>query len=133
MWIALAILFVLLLGSGGAAYFFVSPHQNQTSPTVTLQHFCDGWKKSDAQEMYDTFSNSLKNTMGSVSKMQTDLNQQKDGDCTIVSVQVNGSQATAILSTVYTDSAIDNQWMTLKESVSLIQEDGQWKINNITQ
>jgi len=134
MWVAIVILVVLLLGGGGTTYFLLHGQSSilpgQSSPMVTLQKFCDGWNKSNVQEMYDTFSSSMK-AITNLTEMQNSFKMQKDRDCAVSDVQQNGSQATATMTGMYTDSAIDNMWAPVRMRAALMQENGQWKIDAI--
>jgi hypothetical protein len=129
LWIAIVIIVMLLLGGGGAAYFVI---QGQSSPTATLQRYCDGIKNKNAQEVYDTISSSLQQKM-SLSAIQQNFAQQQDygikvTDCTVSDVQQTGSVATGII-TITTSPVTQSKNDQI--SVDLIQENGQWKINVI--
>lgn len=127
VWIAI-IAVIVLLGGGVATYFII----NQSSPTATLNTLCDGFQKEDAQEMYNTFSTSEQARPGdSVEDLQSNFNLLNDAgvkisSCKVSNVQQNGSTATGTITLTLT-AAGDTH--SASEDISLVQENGQWKVN----
>jgi hypothetical protein len=124
LWIGLVVLLLLLLGGGG----FLAYAQLRSTPQKTLTAYCDGWKTSNAQEIYNQLDASQQ-TRVSVSEVQRVLDsiRQTGGvsDCTVSGVQENGSTATGIV----TLSAGSGR--SASETDTLIrQNDGTWKIDS---
>jgi hypothetical protein len=136
LWIALVAALILLLSVGGLAYFLVLPAIQQASPDGTLQTYCDASKKMDAHELVSTFSTSLKArpqngeadfgfTFG-ILKFEGILAT----GCTVSNVQQHGSTATATVTISY--QLPQNKTDSTVQTVSLIVENGVWKVNNYT-
>jgi FHA domain len=116
------ILLVLVAGGGGAYYYF----QLRATPQKTLAAYCDGWKTSNAQELYDqldtkqqgkTSVNDVKQALG----LLAILGGIKD--CQVGTVQQNGSTATGVITLTFGDGKTETVTDTL------IQENGAWKID----
>lgn len=134
LWITLLVIVVILGAVGGVGYFLVLPKLQQTSPNGTLQTFCDGYKTLNAHEIYGTFSSSFQTKSGnSESEIESGFALIKgmgatvDG-CTVSNVQVNGSTATATVTLAITALGKSD---TSSEHVSLVLENGVWKINDV--
>jgi hypothetical protein len=132
LWVVIGVVALLVVGGiiGGLVLF----QSAQNSPTGTLQKFCDGYKNLDAQAVYDTFSSNFK---GKASSSENSLQEAfgllkafggKIDNCTFSNVQQNGSTATATLTITAT---VLGTTRTTSEPVTLVQENGQWKIDNI--
>lgn len=130
MWIAIIVVVIVLLGGGGAAYYII---HNQGSPTATLQTFCDGYQKQDAQEIYNTYTTGEKASPGhSIANLQSDFDLLaktgvKVSSCTVSNVQQNGSTATGTITINFTVASVSR---SVSENINLLQENNQWKINN---
>jgi flagellar basal body-associated protein FliL len=133
VWIAILIVIVLLIGGGSSgAYFFI---RYQNSPTGTLQKFCDGLKNLNAQEVSNTFSRKVQSYVSSQVRMQDLFTTDKANhvtfeSCTVSNVKQNGSTATGKIT--LTISLLNGKLGTYSSSRTedLVQENGQWKINN---
>jgi hypothetical protein len=125
LWIGLILVVIVLIAGGTGAFVYF---QNRSTPEKTLQAFCTALQSSDAQGYY--------NTLSSQSQAQTDLQQISTGfqllklltggftSCTYSNVVVNGSTATAQLVVTST------RGKTISEPVSLVDENGQWKMSS---
>lgn len=122
LWIGLAVLLLLLLVGGG----FLAYTQVRSTPQKTLTAYCDGWKTSNAQEIYNQLDSSQQAKV-SVSEVQRVLDSIKQTggvtDCTVSGVQENGTSATGIV----TLSAGSGR--SASETDTLVQENGTWKID----
>ena len=124
LWIAIAIVFLLVTtGSAWGIFSYV----NRSTPTKTLQAFCTAFQQGNAQGLYDLLSKRAQ-AETSVDKLKSifGLMVYVGGvqNCTVSSVQENGSTATG------------NVTMNLKGSNPgepsqeyLINEGGNWKID----
>jgi|SRR5579885_1154309 len=132
IWIIAFIVLVLLLGGGIATYAIV---QAQNSPTATLQQFCDGLLHLEALKVYDTLSTRYQQ-QSTLATIQQGFDQAKSQggkieSCVVDSVQQESSTASGVLTIVATSSASASA-QTSTVSVTLIQENGRWKINYIS-
>jgi hypothetical protein len=132
VWIIAFLVLVLLLGGGIATYAIV---QAQNSPTATLQQFCDGLLHLDALKVYDTLSTRYQQ-QSTLATIQQGFDQAKSQggkieSCVVDSVQQESSTASGVLTVVATSSASASA-QTSTVSVTLIQENGRWKINYIS-
>jgi hypothetical protein len=135
LWVAVAILVVLLIG-GGTAFAIVASQRPTNTPTQVLQQFCHGFTTYNAQEIYDTYSAASK-SVTSVSQIQQSLDLLKSmsdlvkiSACTVGNVQQNGSTATGNITLTETMSLLGsttNTPYTLK--AALILENNAWKID----
>lgn len=123
LWIIIIVLLLLVVGGGGAYYYF----QIRSTPQKTLAAYCDGWKTNNAQEIYNQLDTAqqAKTTVSAIQKAMG-LVSVVGGvkDCTVGSVQENGSTATAIVTITLGDGK------TASETDSLIQENGTWKLDS---
>src|SRR5258708_11716499 len=117
LWVALFVI-VLLLAGGGAYYYF----QIRSTPLKTLQTYCDGIKKSDAQEVYNTYSSDLQ-AHRSISQVQQEfqviaLFTGGIKDCSVASssIEENSSTATGVI------TLISNRNRSLSGTVHLVNE-----------
>lgn len=122
LWITIIVLLVLVIG-GGSVYYFVI----RSTPQKTLAAYCDGWKTSNAQEIYNQLdaAQQAKTTVSAIQKAMG-LVSVVGGikDCTVGSVQENGSTATAIVTITLGDGK------TASETDTLVQENGTWKLDS---
>lgn len=126
LWIALAVILLLLVAGGGTAVYL----QARPTPQKTLQAYCDALKANDAQALYNTLSSSAQ-AQTSVSQLRQGLNLIEFlvggiKECVVNadSIQQNGSTATGTV-TITTDRG-----RTSTSTIHLIEENGQWKIQN---
>ncbi len=123
LWIGLIILLLVIIG-GGAVLAYT---QLRSTPQKTLAAYCDGWKTSNAQEIYNQFD-AAQRAKGTVADVQRVLDSVKQAggvtDCTVSNVQQNGSTATGVV----TLSAGNGK--SASETDTLIQENGTWKIDS---
>lgn len=135
-WMVLLAIIAILGITGAIGYFVVLPRIQQTSPSSTLQTFCDGYKNLDAQKVYGTLSSQAQATSSEASiaaGFSTVKNVGvKVSECTVSNVQVNGSKATATITLTFVGSASgQTQSQTQREPVSLVLENGTWKISEM--
>lgn len=123
LWVGLVVLLLLLVGGGA----FLAYTQLRSTPQKTLTAYCDGWKTSNAQEIYNQLDTAQRARV-TVSDIQRVLDSIKQTggvtDCTISNVQQNGSTATGVV----TLSAGSGR--TASETDTLVQESGTWKIDS---
>jgi|SRR5579883_136945 len=131
-WVIAFIVLVLLLGGVIATYAIV---QAQNSPTATLQQFCDGLLQFDALKIYDTLSAQYQqqSALATIQQGFAQLKSQggKVESCVVSSVEQENSIASGVL-TVVAKSSASAAPQTSTVSVTLIQENGRWKINSIS-
>ena len=130
LWIALILVALIIIIAAAGAYYFV----NRSTPTKTLQAYCDAIKTNNAQEAYNQLSSRVK-SQTTQQEFTTSFNNAERllnlplvggiSDCTVSNVQENGSSATG--SIVIT---VKNGSRSTPVEASLLNENGTWKINN---
>ncbi len=127
LWIVLTALLLLLLVAGGSIYYYL---QIRSTPEKTLQAYCNAVKDDDGQALYDTYSRA--------SQTQTDVAHLQQGlrlidflsggvqDCSVDrnSLQENDPQATGRVTFILNNGRANSTML------HLINENGQWKIEN---
>lgn len=126
MWIGLVAIVVLVLFGGTATFLII---QGQNSPSTTLSHFCQSFKALDAQGVYNTFSRNYKKKTP-LSDIQDSFKTVRKADCTVISSKQTGSTATGTIS-ISVISLETGETETNAGVVNLIQEEGQWKVDDI--
>lgn len=130
LWIALIVIALLVAGGvGGYVYL------NRSTPTRTLQTFCNALKASppDYQTAYNQFSarhNGQQSEQAFANGLQQSLNNPLLGglkDCTVSNVQENGSTATGVVT-----FSFNRVSQTLVFNFNLVNESDGWKIDNGT-
>jgi hypothetical protein len=132
LWITLIILLLIILGAAAGAYYYV----NRSTPTKTLQAYCDAIKTGNASEAYNQLSTQAQ-SQTTQQRFTTSFNDAERllnsplvggiSDCTVSNVRENGSSATGTI--VIT---VKNGGRSITSNGSLINENGTWKINNAT-
>lgn len=123
LWVTLIIILVVLIGGGGALAYSLT----RSTPQKTLAAYCDGWKTSNAQEIYNQIDSAgqSRTTLADVQTLIDAVNKVGGvKTCTVSNVQQNGSTATA---TVTLTTGNGN---TGSETDTLIQENGTWKLDS---
>ena len=127
LWITLVVILLVVLVGGGAGVYFVA----RSTPQKTLAAYCDGWMKSNAQEIYDQLDSAQQaksdNSVSSIKKVFDLLNNPLVGgvkNCTVSNVQEHGSTATATVTITFGIGKSGS------ETDTLIQENGTWKIDS---
>lgn len=126
LWISLVVIAVVLVAIGGVAYYFV----NQSTPTKTLQTFCDDEKNQNYQGVYNLLSEDLQRQLGTEGKWAANA-QQADSSmggvtsCVFFDVNENGAAASGKVTTTYGDGTIS------ASTFLLVDENGAWKINGV--
>lgn len=130
LWIALIIIALVIIIAAGGAYYFA----NRSTPTKTLQAYCDAIKTNNAQEAYNQLSSRVQNQT-TLQRFTTNFNTAERllnsplvggiSDCTVSNVQENGSSATGTI--VIT---IKNGNKPVSSNEGLINDNGTWKINS---
>jgi len=132
LWIGLIVLLLIIIGAAAAAFWYV----NRSTPTKTLQAYCNALQTNDAQEAYNQLSSqfqarvSLQQYKNSFNTGEQLLNSPVLGgikSCTVSNVQENGSSATGTIVI-----AVNNSNRTFSFPTNLTDENGTWKINNTT-
>lgn len=120
--LVIVILLVLVAGGGGAYYYF----QLRPTPQKTLSAYCDGWKTSNAQELYSQLD-AKQQSKTSLSQVQQALGLLGIlggvKNCQVDNVQQSGSTATGVITLTFGDGKTETVTDTL------IQENGAWKID----
>lgn len=135
LWVAIAIIVVLLVG-GGTAFAIVMSQRPTNTPTQTLQQYCHGFVTLNAQEVYDSLSSASKSAT-SVSEIQQGLDLLRNmsdlvklSNCTVSNVQQNGSTATGTITLTETVSLFGSTTsMPFTLSMAMVLENNTWKIN----
>jgi hypothetical protein len=136
LWIMLVALVILLIG-GGSVFAYVASQANAPAPNSTLQTYCQGVKTGNAQQIYNLLSQQAKThtSLDDLTHTFSALNQlsslgMKYSDCTFSNVRVSGSLAVATVSLTLS-MTLQGQTMSIATPslVSLVLENGQWKID----
>jgi pSer/pThr/pTyr-binding forkhead associated (FHA) protein len=132
LWIALIIVALLIIAGGIGAFIY----SNRSTPTKTLQAYCDAIKTNNAQEAYNQLSSRVQ-SQTTQQQFTTNFNTAERllnsslvggiSDCTASNVQENGSSATGTV--VIT---VKNGSKPISSTESLVNENGTWKINSAT-
>lgn len=131
LWIALIVIVLLVVAVGVGGYVYL----NRSTPTRTLQTFCNALKASppDYQTAYNQFSarhNGRQSEQAFASSLQLSLNNPLLGglkDCTVSNVQENGSTATGTVT-----FSFNRVSQTLVFNFNLVNESNGWKIDSGT-
>lgn len=131
LWITLIILLLVIIGAAAGAYYYV----NRSTPTKTLQAYCDAIKTNNASEAYNQLSTQAQ-SQTTPQRFTTSFNDAERllnlpivggiSDCTVSKVQENGSSATGTI--VIT---VKNGGRSISTDGSLVNENGTWKINSV--
>lgn len=127
-----ALILILVVGS---LSFFVAHVATQSSPASTLQTYCEASKKMDAHELYSTLSTSFRaQPRNGEANFQFGFGLLKSlgtsfTDCTVDNIQQNGSTAKATVT--LTSRSAQGQSTSSIQTLSLIVENGMWKVNDI--
>jgi len=124
LWIGLVVLLLILIVGGGAVFAYT---QLRSTPQKTLAAYCDGWKTSNAQEIYNQLdaANQAKLSVSDIQRTLDGLKQVGSvTDCTVSNVQQTGSTATGVVTLAV------NSGRSASETDTLIQENGTWKIDS---
>jgi len=129
LWIALIVIVLLVAAGGVGGYVYL----NRSTPTKTLQTFCNALKASppDYQTAYNQFS-ARQRAQASEQAFASNLQQAFSNpilgglkDCTVSNVQENGSTATGTATLSF-----NNASRTVVFSFKLINESDGWKIDS---
>ncbi len=122
LWIALGIIGGVLLI---AIILFAVIAANVSTPTRTLNAFCNALKSGDYQTAYNQLSSGLQSHYGSEAQFALEFSTNgslgKVTDCTVSNV--NDSAGTGTISYTFASS------QTLVDDYVLIKENNSWKIN----
>ena len=129
LWIALVVIALLVVAGGVGGYVYL----NRSTPTKTLQTFCNALKASppDYQTAYNQFSvhqRAQESEQTFASNLQKALSNPILGglkDCTVSNVQEAGSTATGTVTLSF-----NNVSQTLVFSFNLVNESDGWKIDS---
>lgn len=126
LWIILGVTGLLLLVSVGAFVYL-----NRSTPLKTLQTACNASKSGDFGTAYEEFSNAFKSKVGNEREFASGQQQfftSRGGliDCTVTNVNQDRSMASATILLKYGDGS------TLTDDITLIEENGVWKILSAT-
>jgi len=127
LWIGLIVI-LLLVAAGVGGYVYL----NRSTPTKTLQAFCDALKKNDPQGAYNQLSAHAQ-SQTSVQKISTGIQEFNSPlvggikDCTVGNVQENGSSARGTITIT-----VNRVNTPLNLDYNLVSENGVWKMDNGT-
>jgi FHA domain len=127
--IGLIVLLLVVVG-GGSLYFFAL----RSTPEKTLQAYCTALQNSDAQGAFNQLSASAQSKT-SVAQFNSGFQALKNPliggikSCTFNNVQQNGSTATADVTLTVGNPAVPAK----PTAVTLIDENGTWKLNSNSQ
>jgi flagellar basal body-associated protein FliL len=131
LWIALIIILLVVIIAAGGAYLYV----NRSTPTKTLQAYCDALKTDNPQEAYNQLSTRIQ-SQTTLQRFTTSFNTAERlldlpllggiNTCTVNNVQENGTSATGTI--VIT---LNNTSRSIPENASLVSENGTWKISTV--
>jgi len=131
LWIALIIVLLVVIIAAGGAYLYV----NRSTPTKTLQTYCDAIETNNPQEAYNQLSTQAQ-SKATLQRFTTIFNAGEQAlnspflggikTCTVGNVQENGSSATGTI--VIT---VNNTSRTFPFNESLVSENGTWKISTV--
>jgi hypothetical protein len=135
LWPLLLAVVVFVLGSGTALAVVVSQQPGNT-PTQVLQNYCDGYKTSNAQEIYDSLSTASRKAT-SLRKIQQGFdvlklfgNTAHISDCTISNVQQQETTASGdVKMTVDVLSGNFSFSTEVRVTMGLVLEDNSWKVD----
>jgi FHA domain len=131
LWIALIIVLLVVIIAAGGAYLYV----NRSTPTKTLQAYCDAIETNNPQEAYNQLSaqaqsrTTLQRFTTTFNTAEQLLNSPPVGGiktCTASNVQENGTSATGTI--VIT---VNNTSRSIPVNESLVNESGTWKISTV--
>jgi pSer/pThr/pTyr-binding forkhead associated (FHA) protein len=128
LWIGLIVILLLVVGGGIGGYVYL----NRSTPTKTLQAYCDALKRGDAQGAF--------NQLSAHAQSQTSVQRIASGiqafntpvlggirNCTVSNIQENGSSATGSITI-----SVNNVNQTVIIDFTLVNENGTWKLDNGT-
>lgn len=126
LWAAIIIVLLLLLIGGGAYYFLVI----RSTPQKTLQAYCDAVTKDDGLALYNLYSSEVQAQVSEQS-VQRDLQLISTAlggfqSCTVDSNSIQQSGSVAIGTVVL----LSSRGRTIDDTVDLVQENGQWKVEH---
>lgn len=129
LWIMLLLLALMVLGGAGAYVY-----ANRSTPEKTLTTYCNAIKSGDAATAYDQYSTRVKQ-QESEQRFAALLTQAQSPvlggfkDCVVSNVQQNGSTATGTITLSFNNIVSNNIARPLVFNLSLITENGVWKID----
>lgn len=132
LWVILGIGGAVILLLGVVAGYVYFNQSTQSTPSKTLQSACDTTRSGDYQAQYDLFTSSFQSQIGSETKYASQwqqINASKGGfvNCSVSNLVVSGSSASAVDVNTYGDRS------TVTYTIQLVDENGVWKISNVTQ
>ncbi len=124
LWIILGAIGALVVI--GLVLFGVIAYVNRSSPTRSLNAFCDALKSGDYQTAYNQLSSGMQSKFGSEAQFVDDLSSNaglgKVKNCTLT--KVDDAAGTGTISNTFADGS------TLVVDYTLLNENSAWKINS---
>jgi hypothetical protein len=124
LWILLGGVVVLLLLSSAVTFAVVS-YINRSTPTKTLDAFCNALQREDYPTAYGQFSKQLQSKLDETVFANV-LSQDKVVSCTHGMAAESGASTTTSLKLVHTSQGVNNDMVTLTK-----QTNNEWKINDL--
>jgi pSer/pThr/pTyr-binding forkhead associated (FHA) protein len=131
LWIALIIVLLVVIIAAGGAYLYV----NRSTPTKTLQTYCDAIKTNNPQEAYNQLSTQAQSRT-TLQRFTTTFNTAEQllnspllggiKTCAAGNVQENGTSATGTIMIT-----VNNTSRSIPVNESLVNESGTWKISTV--
>jgi uncharacterized membrane protein YvbJ len=122
-WITLGLLLLILIAVGSFIY------ANRSTPSKTLDTFCNALKTGDSQTAYDLLSPNLQKQVGSEPMWTSNLNQSlsnKKGlkECLQANINDGDSSSSITLIVIYGNGSV------IANDVVLIMDNGTWKLDS---
>jgi hypothetical protein len=124
LWILIGSVVILLLLSSAATFAVVS-YINRSTPTKTLDAFCNAVQHEDYSAAYSQFSKQLQSKLDETVFADV-LSQDKVVSCTHGVAAESGTSTSTSLKLVHTSQGINNDMVTLTK-----QTNNDWKINDL--
>jgi hypothetical protein len=124
LWVLLGVVVVVLLLSSAATFAVVS-YINRSTPTKTLDAFCNAVQREDYHTAYSQFSKQLQSKLNETVFADV-LSQDKIVSCTHGTAAESGTSTTTSLKLVHTSQGVNNDLVTLTK-----QTNSEWKIDDL--
>ena len=124
LWMLLGTIIVILLLSSAATFAVVS-YINRSTPTKTLDAFCNALQREDYHTAYSQFSKQLQSKLDETVFADV-ISQDKVVSCTHGTANESGTSTTTSLKLVHTSKGINNDLVTLTK-----QDNKEWKIDDL--
>ena len=121
LWITISLIALLIVS---VSSFFVISYINRSTPTRTLDTFCNALRQQDYQSAYNQFSQKLQKTF-SESTFANNFMPDAVTACTYTSTRSNGQSVITSMRIVHGQAGANNDVVTL-----IVNRDQEWKIDD---